>query len=188
MKFKISQEEFSRLLGLANKSLQAKANLPILANILISASGKGIEFLSTDLETATKVSVTCAVDVEGKTTVPGRFISEFISQVPAGEIVFEKLGEEVKVSSKRYSARFATMPVEDFPAIPKIDRGKTLVFDGGDFLKAISRVAFSAAQDEGRPVLTGVLCEAAKKEFLMVATDGYRLSYQQVLAEGDFGG
>ena len=160
--------------------------MPILANVLISASSGGLEILSTDLETATKVNVKCSVDVEGKTTAPGRAISEFVSQIPVGEVVVEKLGEEVKVFAKRYSARFATMPTEDFPAIPKIDKGKTIVLDGADFLRAILKVAFAAAQDEGRPALAGVLCEVGKKKLSMVATDGYRLSFQQVAAEGDF--
>ncbi|OGD87501.1 DNA polymerase III subunit beta [Candidatus Curtissbacteria bacterium RIFCSPHIGHO2_01_FULL_41_11] len=188
MKFKISQEEFSKLLVSVNKSLQTKANLPILTNILISASKGKIEVLSTDLETATRVNTECNVEVEGKTTVPGRPISEFVAQVPPGEMIVEKLGEEVKVSSKRFSARFATMPIEDFPAIPKIDKGKTLVLDALEFSKAILRVAFSASQDEGRPALVGVLCEFSKKSFSMVATDGYRLSFQQFSAEGDFVG
>lgn len=186
MKFKISQEEFSKLLVSVNKSLQTKANLPILSNILISASGGKLEILSTDLETATKVSVACVVEVDGKTTVPGRVVTEFVAQIPPGEVMVEKLGEEVKVSSKRYSARFSTMPIEDFPAIPKIDHGKTISLEANEFLKAIQRVAFSAAQDEGRPALSGILSEAGKKKFSMVATDGYRLSFAQIAAEGDF--
>ena len=48
----------------------------------------------------------------------------------------------------------------------------------------MGRVAPSAAQDEGRPVLTGVLCEFGKGTASMVATDGYRLSYQKVPFEG----
>ena len=185
MKFKISQEEFSKILIAVNKSLQTKANLPILSNILISANNRGLEVLSTDLETATKVNNKCDVETEGKTTVPGRAMSEFVSQIPPGEVVVEKLGEEVKVLAKRYSARFSSMPTEDFPAIPKIDKGKTIVLDGVDFLKAIQKVAFAAAQDEGRPALAGVLCEIGKKTFSMVATDGYRLSFQQIASEGD---
>lgn len=180
MKFTIAQSELTKTLLLANKSLSAKANLPILANILVTAAGGEIEVLSTDLETATKVKTKAKVTGEGKTTIPGRFILEFVAQLPEGEVSFEKLGEEVLVSMKGYSARFATMVTEDFPVIPKVEKGYRLRLKAGDFAKAVQRVAFCAAQDEGRPVLTGVLCETDKTSLTLVATDGYRLSFQKV--------
>lgn len=180
MKFTIAQSKLTKTLLLANKSLSAKANLPILANILVTAAGEEIEVLSTDLETATKVKTKAKVTGEGKTTIPGRFILEFVAQLPEGEVSFEKLGEEVVVSTKGYSARFATMVTEDFPVIPKVEKGYRLRLKSGDFAKAVQRVAFCAALDEGRPVLTGVLCETDKTSLTLVATDGYRLSFQKV--------
>lgn len=184
MKFKIPQGEFTKLLLAANKSLLAKANLPILSNALVSASRGKVEIVSTNLETATKVVGDCQVEVEGETTLPGRLLLEFVSQLPEGEVVFEKLGEEVLVTTKRYNGRFATQPIEDFPAIPQIAKGTTVRFAPADFTKAVSRVAFCAAVDEGRPILTGVLCEFAKDAVSMVATDGYRLSFAKIKVEG----
>lgn len=180
MKFKIAQGELVKTLLLANKSLSARASLPILANVLITANAKGIEVLSTDLETATKVNTPATVAVEGKTTVPGRFILEFAAQLPDGEVNFEKLGQEVVVTTKGYSARFATMATDDFPVIPKVEKGYRLRIKSDDFGKAVQRVAFCAAADEGRPVLTGVLCEVDKTSLTLVATDGYRLSFQKI--------
>ncbi|HSX18720.1 MAG TPA: DNA polymerase III subunit beta [Candidatus Saccharimonadales bacterium] len=183
MKFKIPQGEFTKLLIFANKSLLAKANLPILANILISATKGRLEVVSTNLETATKVACECDVEIEGKVAIPGKLLLEFVSQLPDADLVFEKLGEEAVVSTKRYSGRFATQPVEDFPAIPKIDKGTSIMVAGALLMKAIGRVAFCAAMDEGRPILTGVLCELLKNSLSFVATDGYRLSYQKILVE-----
>ena len=180
MKFKINQEDFAKSLLLVNKSLPQKANLPVLANILLWADAGRVEVLATDLETATLTSVPCQTASEGKTTVPGRILTEFIAQLPGGEITVETLGEEVVVSTKRHNARFATMPTEDFPAIPKIEKGLSFRLPAGDLYRAISRVAFCAAVDEGRPVLTGVLCEVGKDGLSVVATDGYRLSFQKV--------
>ena len=184
MKFKIGQEEFSKALLFVGRSLFTKVNLPILSNILISSSENHLEILSTNLETATKVVASCVGESDGKVTIPGKPLFEFVSQLPEGDIILEKLGEEVLVSTKRYSARFATMPTDDFPAIPKIEAGKSVFVSAADFSKAVLRVAFCAAQDEGRPVLTGVLCDFSKDGFSMVATDGYRLSFVKVGASG----
>lgn len=184
MKIKISQQELFKTLESSSRSLLAKANLPILSSVLISTTKDGMEVLSTNLETATKVVVGCKVVQEGKTTVPGKLLLEFVSQIPEGEVTIERLGEEVLVSTEKYSARFATLATEDFPAIPKIDKGQELKVDPKDLIGAISRVALSAAQDEGRPVLTGVLCEFGKNTASLVATDGYRLSHQRIGFEG----
>lgn len=195
MKFEVSQQDMSLALLLAGKSLLVKANLPILSNLLVSATkdrqslsankqsfplGK-IEVLSTNLETATKVTIAGKVEVEGKVTLSGKMLSEFISQLPQEEaVVFEKLGEEVQILTKGYRARFATIAAEEFPAIPKIEGGHKIKIGAADFARAATRVAFAAAQDEGRPILTGVLCEFDGGKVTMVATDGYRLSFDEV--------
>lgn len=190
MKVVISKSDLLKTLLVSSRSLLAKANLPILSNVLLSASGGKLEVVTTNLETAVKVGFKCQVGGEGKMTVPGKVFLEYISQIPDGDIVIEKLGEEAVVSAKGYSARFATLPAEEFPAIPKITGGKTLKIGGKELLDCSARVAFAAAQDESRPVLSGVLCEIGKKGMVMVATDGYRLSYDEApIGEGeDLGG
>ena len=180
MKFKIPQADFSKALSIASRSILLKANLPILSNLLISVTKKEMTILSTNLETATKATTPCKTEVEGKITLPGKTLSEFITQLPEGEILFEKLGEEAVVSTKGFKARIPTIAPEEFPAIPRIDKGVEIKLKVKVFAKCVSRVAFGAAQDEGRPILTGVLCEFGKDRLSMVATDGYRLSYQEI--------
>src|SRR3989338_505667 len=103
MRFLILQSEFSRALLTSGKSILARANLPILSNVLIKAVGNEVEILSTDLETATKVAVRCKTENGGEVTVSGKTLFEFVSQLPEGEVVVEKLGEEVVVTTKGYS-------------------------------------------------------------------------------------
>lgn len=183
MKFELSQKDFSEALTLSGKSLLTKSNLPILSNLLINVSGSEVEILSTNLETATKVKITCKVEGEGKATLNGKTLWEFVSQLPEGNVVFETLGEEALVSTEGYKARLATISPEEFPAIPKIGRGISIKINGGKLVEAISKVAFCAAADEARPILTGVLCSIEKNKLKLVATDGYRLSYDEVDVE-----
>lgn len=180
MKFKISQEDFAKALSASSRSTGAKSNLPILSNILINCSKNNLEVTSTNLETAIKATVPCKTEKEGKTTLPGRTLFEFVPQLPGGDITVEKLGEEVLLSTKGYSARLATMAADEFPAIPRIASGKELKTNARDFYKNVQKVEYCASQDESRPALTGILCELAKNGFLMVATDGYRLGFSQI--------
>jgi len=184
MKFRVSQIEFSKALSVCDKSLPAKANLPILANVLLVASKNTLEVVSTNLETATKVNITCKAEQEGGITLPGKILSELVSQLPEGEITLEKLGEEMLVSASSDTARFATMNPEDFPAIPKIEKGRQIKIDGHEFIRCIEKVEFCAAQDESRPILSGVLVEIDKKKLSLVSTDGYRLSFVSTTLNG----
>lgn len=136
--------------------------------------------MSTNLETATRVIVECKCERGGKITISGKTLLEFVSQLPSGEVAFEVLGEEVVVASGSFKARMVTMAAEEFPAIPKIEKGITFTADGLALGKCINKVSFSAAQDEGRPILTGALWEIENDKLKMVATDGYRLSCEEV--------
>ncbi len=180
MRFQISQGDFSKTLALASKSLPIKPTLPILSNFLINAGKGTLEVDATNLEAATRAKVTCRVEAEGKITVSGKILFEYISQLPEGQIGVELLGEELVVTSKGYGARFATSSAEEFPAIPRISGGIEIELEGESFAAAINRITFAAAMDEGRPILNGVLCDVSKKKFTMVATDGYRLGHVQV--------
>lgn len=181
MKFSIPQAEFLKGLTLSNKSLLTKANLPILSNILVTAEKNKVEIVTTNLETATKVSLGAEVEKEGRTTLLGRTIGEFVQQLDSGNrLTFEKLGEEAVVGCGRYNARFATMDASEFPVIPKVGSGLKIKVKGKNFSEGILKVAFCAAQDESRPILTGVLCEIVKSKLKLVATDGYRLGFCEI--------
>ncbi|MBI2598872.1 DNA polymerase III subunit beta [Candidatus Curtissbacteria bacterium] len=181
MKFIVPQQDFAKALLLAGKSLMPRANLPILSNLLVNATKNKVEIVSTNLETATKIVIPGRVEVEGKVTLAGKTLGEFVAQLPQEqEITFEKLGEEVQVLTKGYKARLATIAAEEFPAIPVISGGHKIKIGAADFARAATRVAFAAAQDEGRPILTGVLCEFSGGGLAVVATDGYRLSFDEI--------
>ena len=180
MKFTISQTEFLKAINIGSRSLLSKSNLPILSNILVSAKKDGVEFLATNLETACRVKVDAKVEREGETSVVGRTIGEFLSQLDSVDIVVEKLGEELVLGADGVGARFGTMDPAEFPAIPKVDGGMVFSVSVGDLTSAVSAVAFCAAVDESRPILTGVLCQSTKKGLSLVATDGFRLGYAQM--------
>lgn len=186
MKFTISKSDFSKLLLTANRSILSRTNLPILSNLLISAKGSEVEVLSTNLETAVRLVAKSKVETEGKITIGAKALVEFVSQLPDEDVSFELLGEEALIAAGGYNARFATMGASEFPAIPKIEKGLEMTIAAADLVEAINKVAFSAAQDEGRPILTGVLCEVNKNKLSMVATDGYRLSFFETkVTKGD---
>lgn len=183
MKFIISQTDLLKGLSLSARSLLVKSNLPILSNILIGTKKGSVEVVTTNLETATRVVIEAKVETEGKITLPGRAICEFVSQLDSVAVTIETLGEEIAISAGGFSARFATIAPEEFPAIPQVEGGKTIKIATGDLVSGVEKVAFCAAVDESRPILTGILCEVKKSGIEMVATDGFRLGFSRIKVE-----
>jgi DNA polymerase-3 subunit beta len=64
-----------------------------------------------------------------------------------------------------------TVPDGDTPGIP---------IESDVMRKAIEQVAFAAATDESRPILTGVLAQFEDRQLTLAAADGFRLSVRTV--------
>jgi DNA polymerase-3 subunit beta len=85
----------------------------------------------------------------------------------------------LKVTTVNNSAQFNTLPPDDFPSVPGIDDGDLLMaVPAEDMQMAVDRVAFAAATDDSRPVLTGMKIEAEGTTLTLVCVDGFRLSRQ----------
>jgi DNA polymerase-3 subunit beta len=83
------------------------------------------------------------------------------------------------VRTEKTKASFSLGPHQDFPAFPTPpDAKKKLDFE--KIKDAIIRTAFSASNDEGRPILTGIRTRIGNDLLSLAATDGYRLSKEEV--------
>jgi len=76
----------------------------------------------------------------------------------------------------RYEARINGLDAADFPPIPQVGDGFSTKVKAEDLKQAISQVAFAAASEESRPVLTGVQTEFEGSKLTMAAADGFRLA------------
>ena len=118
------------------------------------------------------------VEEEGSITVPARLLSEFITSLPNEHIGLElERGSGVlKVTCGRAHANINGTDAAEFPPVPTVEDGLAAQIDPQIFKTAISRVAFAAATEESRPVLTGVEVKLEGDKFTMAAADGFRLA------------
>src|SRR5437867_12207660 len=82
MRFTISREKLQEGLAAVTASIPAKTTLPVLANILVEATDKGIRLSGTDLDIAVTTEVTADVESTGAITVPAKKLSEIAREVP----------------------------------------------------------------------------------------------------------
>ena len=178
MKISCLQENLSRGLAVVGRAVASRATLPVTQNVLISVDQGMLKLSATNLEVAITTWVGAKIEEEGSITVPARLLTEFVNSLPNDQIDLEL--EEgsglLHISSGNSNAHINTTDASEFPPIPTVDDGVAAEVDPVVFRSAISRVAFAAATEESRPVLTGVELKLSGSTFTMAAADGFRLA------------
>ena len=105
--------------------VERKNTIPILANVLMEASGNEVTLLATDLEVALRSRCEAAVSKPGSVTLPAKKFYEVVRALPDGDVNIEteKGGSNVKVSGGQFSSKMPTLPREDFPTLPEAGGG-----------------------------------------------------------------
>ena len=105
MRFTIARDKLQDGLLAVAASVPAKTTLPVLANILVEATDRGIRLSATDLDMAVSTELTADVDAQGATTIPAKKLSEIVRELPAAPVKFSTSGEQ-KVSLECGRSRF----------------------------------------------------------------------------------
>ena len=180
MKLSCLQENLSRGLAIVGRAVAARATLPITQNVLLSTDQSMLKLAATNLEIGITTWVGGMIEEEGAVAVPARLLTEFVNSLPGDRIDLELLpGTGVlQLTCARAEARIHCADANDFPPIPTVDEGVAARIDPQILKAAISRVAFAAATEESRPVLTGVEVKLSGEKFTLAAADGFRLAVQ----------
>lgn len=179
MKVVIQAGILQKKLTLLSKALSSKAQLPILSTILIETYEGKIQLSSTDLEIGIQTHLIGTIDKEGAVAVPARSFIELINSLPDDSITLQTTSSGLDVSSKRTKSVFQTMSAAEYPKLFEEKGEKVATLTTQDIKNDFSSVIFSSGTDATRMQLTGVLLEKEKDGFLLVATDGYRLSLKR---------
>ncbi len=186
MKLSCLQENLSRGLSIVSRAVASRATLPITQNVLLETDRSMLKLSATNLEIAITTWIGAMLEEEGSITVPARLLTEFVNSLPSDRIDLElEAGSGMlKFVCARAEARIHGVNANEFPPIPQVEEGVAARIGSQDFKRAISRVAFAAATEESRPVLTGVEAKLSGNRFTLAAADGFRLAVQHgALAE-----
>lgn len=183
MKLTVLQENLHKGLSVASRFVSSRAQLPVLSNLLLTTEKGRLKISATNLETGVVLRIGASVEEEGAVTIPSRILAEYVASLPAGKLELAVKGAQLKITGGSSKADFTGLPAGEFPDMPKADEKNSLTFAGDQLRETVTQVAFAAAADEGRPVLTGVLFVLKDGELQVVATDGYRLSLKKIKAD-----
>ncbi len=179
MKLTCKQQDLNRGLSAVNHAVSGRSTLPILQNILLATDHGRLKLSATNLEIGINCWVDAEISEEGTTTVPAKLIAEFVNSLPPGtvEITVPEDSHTMNVKGMRSQANIKGMDAAEFPQIPSNEGGEPPVQLDAVLLKEmIDGVAFAAADDDSRPVLTGVLVQVSDEKITFAAADAFRLA------------
>ena len=178
MKVGCLQENLTRGLQIVGRAVSTRGTLPILSNVLLKTDNGRLKLTATNLEIGINCWVPAKVDDAGAITVPAKLFTDFVNNLPAGsiELSLNVRTKTVHLKSGPYEANLRGLDAEEFPIIPAIPDKPTTRVSQGQLRRMIGEVAFVAATDDSRPVLTGVLTTFEGDGITLAAADPYRLS------------
>lgn len=184
MRFTISREKLQEGLAAVTAAVPAKTTLPVLSNLLVETTERGIRFSATDLDIAVSTEVSADVETPGAITIPAKKLSEIARELPPSPVKISASGEQrVTIECGRSKFKLLGLPRDEFPTFPTVRFNDSWRVKSGELQKLISHVAFAVSTEESRPILNGVLWELREDRMRMVATNGHRLSKMELPVE-----
>jgi len=178
MKLSCLQENLSKGLGIVGRAVATRTTLPITNNILLATDEGRLKLAATNLEIAISCWLGAKVEEEGAITIPARLLTDFVNSLPNERVdmTLSPRTRTLELKCARFEGRINGVEAEEFPPIPSIGEGITTKIDAEALRLAITQVAFAAATEETRPVLTGVHSEFDGDRLTLAAADGFRLA------------
>ncbi|MGK2851039.1 MAG: DNA polymerase III subunit beta [Candidatus Limnocylindrales bacterium] len=176
------QENLARGLSVVSRAVSSRSSLPVLANVLLKTEDAGLKLTATNLEIGITYWVPGKIDEDGATTVPAKLLTDLVNSLPSGDKVELEVtaGDTLHVKSGRFQTHIKGIDADEFPAIQTAGDRPTTRIAQNVLRRALSEVAFAAASDEARPILTGVLAKFEGDQLTLAAADNYRIAVKTV--------
>ncbi len=179
MKITVERDVMAEAVAWVARSLPNRPSVPILAGLLMRATGSQLVLSSFDYETSARITIDAQVDEEGEALVSGRLLSEIARSLPNRPARFTANSNHVELVCG--SARFTLqmLPVEDYPQLPEMPAESGTV-PSDEFTRSVAQVVVAAGRDELLPVFTGVRIEINDDRLSLLATDRYRMALKEL--------
>ena len=190
MRFVIKRDEFLKALLIAGRAVNSKSSaVPVLANLKLELTDKGLSITGSNYELTIKTSIPYSRDdvelirnvKEGTTLVNAKIITDMARKIDAEEINFEVIDSTIAViTAGKIKYNLNCIKANEYPDIDLEPNGIQINLSRVEFSSLVSQTAFAASLKEQRPILTAINLEAADGLLTATATDSARLARKQI--------
>jgi DNA polymerase-3 subunit beta len=188
MKILADRKGLLEALNAVSAAVPARSPKPILQNVLLRADPEGSTLAGTDLEVGIEARV-LGVQVEGPgmAVLPPQRLGQFLKAVTDEQVSIEVRGDKLLIRGRKATLDLVTEDPALFPAFAPFAADAYFVVPATELRKGIARTIYATDVASTRYALGGVLFEFDGPGLALVATDGRRLSRQEIPCdrEGD---
>ncbi len=182
MKVSCLQENLSKGLSIVGRAVSPRSTLPVLGNVLLATDAGRLKLSATNLEVGINCWIGAKVEEDGAITVPARTFIDLVNALPPEPVDLELIvrTQTLNVRAGRSEANVKGIDAQEFPIVPMPEDEGGIQIEADVLRTAVEQVAFAAATDESRPILTGVLAKFEESQLSLAAADGFRLSVRTI--------
>src|SRR6201996_3441985 len=195
MKLTIERAALLRALGHVQSVVERRNTIPILSNVLLSASQGQVVFSATDLDMEITDASPAQVEGTGQITAPAHTLYEIVRELAEGaDVALSFTSEDPRVDIRAGRSRFnlPVLPAGDFPVMSPEGLSDLLSIDTAGLIRLIDKTRFAISTEETRYYLNGlylhVVVEDGSTKLRAVATDSRRLALAEMPAPEGFAG
>ncbi len=180
MHFYIDSKELTEGVLSVIKALPVRTTMPILEGISLEATKDGVKLKCSDLMLQKECILPATIEEEGMAVIPGKLFSEIVRKLPEAIAEITLNGKSLEISCGRAKSSLQCVEAtEEFPEMRFGGETFTVRMDHTDCKDMINQTVFATAQDDSKPILTGVLLELGE-EINIVATDAYQFAMRSM--------
>lgn len=177
MKALVSRLDLAALIGKIQSAVSPKPVVPILGNVLLEAQDDQLILSTTDLTVSMRGHISAKVAEEGAITIPARRFFQLVRELTTPYLELHATTPEVAfINAGSSHFKIQGMHRSEFPALPELSDEIQFTMSCATLREMLTRTAFSAARDDSRQILNGVLVQKAANVATFIGTDGKRLA------------
>jgi DNA polymerase-3 subunit beta len=177
MRFIISSGTLLRNLQILSGAVGSNSSTPIVENFLFEIKDGILKITSSDLETTMRANIEVDSEENGLLAIPAKMLVETLKSLPEMPVTFtfDAATMQMEISSEYGKYAIACLEGDAFPELTDLENPSRIVMPAEKLQKAISQTLFAAANDEMRPVVSGVFLQITSDAATFVATDAHKL-------------
>ncbi len=176
MRFTCEKSMLVQGLNIAGRAVAVKSSLSVIEGILCRA-GDGLSLTGYNMETGITYCVDADVTDPGQCILPAKLFGDIIRRLPEGPVTVV-VDDSFKVSIRAGYASFtiSAESADDYPELPDVSASRSIAIPQQKLKELISGTIFAVAENQSRPVHTGVKFEVEDSSISAIAVDGFRLA------------
>lgn len=185
MQFTLSSGTLNARLQSLARVISNKNTLSILDCFLFEVSDNLLTITASDKENVMRSTIELdECTGEGRFAMPNKMILNAVKELPEQPLSFnlDDADYSLVINYQNGKYKLAAQSAEDFPMIKDdSDKSSSVTIAADTLEECLTRSLFATAQDEIRPVMSGIYFDLTEDSLTIVSTDGHKLVRNRIL-------